>query len=492
MAKTKAVTRSSLASASRLYPGLPEPRFATLRNLDNPTHGQRESLVAQALGRPYIPWQQYVADVLGEVDPKTGKPVYRDGIITVPRQQGKTTIILVKKTYRAFGFGGPQTIRFTAQTKLDAIERLREHRDILRASRAFRRQFTFRDTNGQEGIHWNNGSKELVKATTTKTGHGASLDLMIISEAFAQIDNRLEESARPTMLARPMAQMLVESTAGNATSIYLNELVRMNRERLAAEPFAPSRTAYFDWSAPEDADPSDPAVWRACMPALGHTIDIADVQHEFDTATSLRSFKRSFLNIPDRGEAEQQIVDPTIWAELVDPDTRISGDVFFALDITPDRSWSSVGIAGLNHEGLDHVGLIKHDRGTHWVIDYVVEKMRGQGAHTLYVQANKQAALLREDFERAGIDVVPFSLVDTAAACASLYDAILEDRIRMRPGQLALDIALAGTVWSRGDARVFDRAKSTTTIAPLYAVTLARWAWMLAQQADYDVLDSIA
>lgn len=492
MAKTKAMTRSSLVSASRLYPGLCEPRFATLRNLDNPTHGQREALVAKSLNRPYLPWQQYVADVLGEVDPKTGKPIYRDGIITVPRQQGKTTIILVKKTYRAFGYGGPQNIRFTAQTKLDAIEKLREHGDILKGSKTFRRRFTFRETNGQEGIHWNNGSKELLKSTTAKAGHGASLDLMIISEAFAQIDNRLEESARPTMLARPSAQMLVESTAGNATSIYFNELVRMNRERLAADPFAPSRTAYFDWSAPDDADPADPAVWAACMPALGHTILLDDVRHEYDSATSMRSFKRSFLNIADRGEAEQQIVDPNIWADLVDPTTRIAGQVYFALDIAPDRSWSSVGIAGLNDEGLEHVGLIKHDRGTHWVVQYVVEKMRSQRASTLYVQAGKQAALLRDDFERAGIDVVPFSVTDTAAACASFYDAILEDRIRLRPGQLALDIALAGTVWSRGDARVFDRAKSTTVIAPLYSITLARWAWWLAQQAEYDVLDSIA
>lgn len=492
MAKTKAMTRSSLRSASHLYPGLPEPRFATLRNLDNPTHGTREAAVARALNRPYLPWQQYVADVLGEVDPKTGKPIYRDGIITVPRQQGKTTIILVKKTYRAFGYGGPQYIRFTAQTKLDAIDKLREHQKILLASKTFRRRFTFRDTNGQEGIHWHNGSLEEVKAPTAKAGHGSSLDLMIISEAFSQIDNRLEESGRPAMLARPMAQMLVESTAGNATSIYFNELVRMNRERLAAEPFAPSRTAYFDWSAPDDADPADPEVWKACMPALGHTILLDDVRHEYDNATSIRSFKRSFLNIADRGEAEQQIIDPATWGDLVDPTTSIAGQVFFALDITPDRSWSSVGIAGLNREGYEHVGLIKHDRGTHWVVPYVVEKMRSQRATTLYVQAGKQAAMLREDFERAGIDVVPFSKIDTAAACAGIYDAIIEDRIRMRPGQLALDIALAGTVWSRGDDRVFDRAKSTTVIAPLYAITLARWGWWLEQQADYDVLDSIA
>lgn len=487
------MTRSSLRSASQLFPGLPEPRFATLRNIDRPTHGTRERLIAESIGRPYLPWQQYVADVLGEVDPDTGRPIYRDGIITVPRQQGKTTLILVKKTYRAWGFGEPQNIRFTAQTKIDAVDKLKEHAAILKASRSpFRRRFDLRTANGQEGIYWANGSQELVKSTTAKSGHGSSLDQMIISEAFAQIDNRLEESARPTMLARPYAQMLVESTAGNALSIYFNEIVRKNRERLTADPFAPSRTAFFEWSAPEDADPSDPATWAMCMPALGHTIQLDDVRHEFDTATKLSSFRRGFLNITDLGEADEQIFDPDVWRDLVDPDTRIRGQVYFSLDVTTDRSWSSVGIAGINGEGFEHVGLIKHDRGTGWVVEYLAAKAQRHGSGTVYLQAGKQASLLTEALERAGITVIAFNRADTAAACARFDDDVEGKLLRFRPGQMALDVALAGAVWSRDEARVFDRRNSTTVLSPLYAVALARWAHFIDEQNSYSVQESIA
>ena len=48
--------------------------------------GGREGEVAAALGTPYMPWQQLVADVSMELDPATGLPWYREVVIVVPRQ----------------------------------------------------------------------------------------------------------------------------------------------------------------------------------------------------------------------------------------------------------------------------------------------------------------------------------------------------------------------------------------------------------------------
>ena len=39
---------------------------------------------------------------------------------------------------------------------------------------------------------------------------------------------------------------------------------------------------YFEWSAPDDADPFDPATWWACMPALGHTVDVETITADAD------------------------------------------------------------------------------------------------------------------------------------------------------------------------------------------------------------------
>ena len=50
--------------------------------------------IGEALGQPFMPWQSLIADVGCEIDGDTGLPAYRRVIVTVPRQQGKTTLFL--------------------------------------------------------------------------------------------------------------------------------------------------------------------------------------------------------------------------------------------------------------------------------------------------------------------------------------------------------------------------------------------------------------
>jgi phage terminase large subunit-like protein len=57
--------------------------------------------------------------------------------------------------------------------------------------------------------------------------------------------------------------------------------------------------AYFEWSAPEGADEADPAVWWACMPALGWTITEDAIRGEYEKALyggKLNEFRRAYLN----------------------------------------------------------------------------------------------------------------------------------------------------------------------------------------------------
>lgn len=469
------------------------PRFGTLRNPKNPTRGTHEAKIAEIMGMPYMPWQQYVADVTGEVDPKTGIPVYREIVITMPRQQGKTTTVLIKKVHRAIGFGGAQNIRFTAQSKDDARVKWLEHVAILEES-PFASAFTKRVTNGSEQLTWLNGSKEYLKSGTARSGHGATLDLGIISEAFAQIDNRIATSMRPTMITRPAAQLLVESTAGTAQSIYLNDLVKLHRERLEQEPDAPSRVAYFEWSALESDDPADPATWLRCMPALGHTIQLAEIQHEYDNKTSLAEFTRSFLNLTDWGATHiEGAIDWDAWLASRDQSSEIIGDPFIGLDVAPDRTWSSIGLEGPNRKGVSHVQLAKRERGTAWVVDYLRDRLREMGLNQVAIVARSAAATMQEALERAGIEVLLLDSADTAAACGRLFDEIENEQVaHLADGQGPLDAAVAGVQWSTGERRVFSRAKSGPDLSPLYAVAVAKWARVLAESRVTDILQTIA
>ena len=86
-----------------------------------------------------------------------------------------------------------------------------------------RRDYTVRLSNGKERILWNqNGSIIRPSATTPTAGHGKTLDLAIIDEAFAHTDLRVDQSFGPPMLTRPEPQTWIVSTAGTWESVYFN------------------------------------------------------------------------------------------------------------------------------------------------------------------------------------------------------------------------------------------------------------------------------
>ena len=60
------------------------------------SYGPQVAEIARLLGTPFMPWQRQVADVALELLPD-GSFAYREVIVTVPRQQGKTTMVLVAR-----------------------------------------------------------------------------------------------------------------------------------------------------------------------------------------------------------------------------------------------------------------------------------------------------------------------------------------------------------------------------------------------------------
>lgn len=449
--------------------------------------------IARRLGQPFMPWQQHVADVCGEVDPTTGLPIYREVVLLVPRQSGKTTFLLAAMVHRAFAFSyRPQLTRYAAQTGDDAIAKWTEHVELLKET-SFARMFRTDDTNGAKALVWSNGSRYTPTATTKKSGHGKTLDQGIIDEAFAQIDFRTEQAMRPAMITRRDAQLFVVSTAGDATSVFLNAKITSNQERLLAEPDAPSRIAYFEWSADPSAEADDEDAWWGCMPALGRTINIDEIRAELEGMEGgERAFRRAYLNQTDIGHAHDPLVEPTQWSAAADADSQIAGRITFALDISTDRSWSAVGIAGANYEGLHHVGVARYERGTHWPAEYLERKMAEVGSNIVYVAARSQASLMTDELERRGLTVISLPSIDVAAACAGLFDDITTGQLAYTPGQTFLDSAIAGAVWSTGEARVFSRGASFADLAPLYSIALARHGHVIdSKEAEYDPLANI-
>src|SRR5262245_60313361 len=153
------------------------PRWATPRTPERATYGEGVARFAEALGYPLMPWQRHVADVALEVDPSTGRLAYRTVIVTVPRQSGKTTLLLGVAAHRALGFGQQQNIVYSAQTGLDARKKFVDDWLPVLERSPLASAFTKRLTNGQEQLRWRNGSRHSIAATTDTAVHGQTIDL---------------------------------------------------------------------------------------------------------------------------------------------------------------------------------------------------------------------------------------------------------------------------------------------------------------------------
>ena len=122
-----------------------------------------------------------------------------------------------------------------------------------------------RYANGTESIEMLDGTRLDVVAATRDGSRGRTADFLYIDE-LREISEEGYRAAIPTTRARPNAQTLLTSNAGDAFSIVLNDM----RERALENP--PKSFGFYEYSAPPHAKVTDRKAWAMANPALGYTI----------------------------------------------------------------------------------------------------------------------------------------------------------------------------------------------------------------------------
>jgi phage terminase large subunit-like protein len=444
------------------------------------------------LGRDLMPWQRQVVDVAFEIDPATNLPAYRTIVLTVPRQSGKSTLILSAFLDRCLNefWGGRQRCIYAAQTRNDARKKWEEdYVEDMQRSKKLRGKFKLNLTNGREHVKFDNGSQIGITATTEKAGHGQTLDLPVVDEAFALVDDRLDQAFDPAMVTRKNAQQWVVSTAGTPDSLYLNAKIAKGRELVEKE--TRSGLAYFEWSAPEDTDPDDEDQWLLCMPALGYTIDL-DVVRSSRQKLGLAEFQRAYLNQTIDRSVGDRVIPLAVWNDSADPSSDDVADPVLTIDVSRDRETAAVALGG-RRRGDDryHVQVLRHEPGTDWVVP-ALHELRGQIGRRvpLIMDAAGPASTLLPDLQAAGWEPTTTTAREMAQACGAFYDDVINDRVR-HMDQAPLNSALA-TARKRelADTWAWGRKQSGADIAPLVAVTLAHWGVSTGRRAVYDPLKS--
>jgi Phage Terminase len=451
------------------------PLYATSRTTSRKTMVGPAKKLARALGLELMPWQIHGVELFTELDDR-GFYAFSDATLLVPRQNGKSTLLLILLLTRALGTGGSRC-GYGAQSLKDARKMLLEVWVPLLDASPLKGTYSVRAANGSEAIRFSNGSViELLVSTSTKAQHGQQFDFCVLDEAFAQVDSRVEVSVLPSFATRttlrPGVQWLVVSTAGTkSASPYLLERVESRRQLVDAG--VTSGQAYIEYSVPDGADYTDPATWASCNPALGITITEDAITAEVGSLGEAE-FRRSRL-CQWTTQQHDRVVSLEVWDALCDPSSACGNRITLAFDSAPDGASSSIAVASRRDDGLIHVEVIDNQPGTAWLVSEVARLARVHNPDDILMDPKTPAKAALPLLTDLGVRVTEITPMDVTQSYAMFIEACTEATIR-HINQPELNAALAGAVRRNvGDASAWSRRSSSVDISSLCACTIAVW-----------------
>ena len=432
--------------------------------------GNEAAELAESVGLVLDPWQRLALDViLGER--RDGSPSAFEACVICPRQNGKGAILEALELAWLF-LHGERLILHSAHEFKTANEAFLRIANLIDGSSDLRRKvLRIRYANGEQGVDLRDGGRLKFVARSRGSGRGFSGDKIVLDEAY-ELDAPAMAALLPTMSARPNPQIVYASSAPMATSTFLHS-VRSRAIQAIKDDDSSGRLAFLEWSAESDDDFTSSSTWRKANPALGIRISEEFVASELAVmGENLREFARERLGIPDGQDGATSVIPYDAFHALVDGDSQITGRVVMGLDVNPERSWASIGVAGRRVDGLAHVEVVDRRPGTAWIVERVVE-VTSRWNCDLRVDGASPASSLIPELRSAGVRVVEVNLTEMARSCGAFLDAVVNHRLR-HLDQAALANAVSGArKRTVGQVWAWARSASSVDITPLVAVTLA-------------------
>lgn len=451
-------------------PPMPLPRFATKRDPSLYSIGPLQSAFARRwYRRPFLRWQDLVADVAGERLP-SGRPRYGLGLVTVQRQAGKTDYMLTSAGERCMS--RPDFIYgHTAQTGNDAQKQfLKFDKNVVQKS-PLKHLVHVRKGKGAADMTFRNGSLIMPGPPTDQHGHGEQFDLYDIDEGWAFPDDQgsaILQAIGPTQLTRPDPQIRIWSAGGTPESTWLAKLVARGR---AGDP----SMFYFEWSIPDDMGLDDDELIASYHPAYGELIDAAaiaklrvDLDAEKDPGAFARAAGNRWTDVIG-GSIPAELWKSVAWTEPV-PD-----GVPVAFGAARSEDGSQVAIVAAFDAGDRTIVEVCDILPTAYRAAEHVEGWVGSDSFAVD-RGGSSTALYDELITRDNREPLPVTARDVSGACQYLLDALPHRGVVFRQHD-ALDQSVKIAGKRKLDSGGFVWAHTAEgQIAALQAATLAVWA----------------
>ncbi|MBF0808517.1 hypothetical protein E4U03_07830 [Rothia nasimurium] len=452
----------ALGDAKPLYSSMPTPGAAHSLEVGR--------FVAQLLGTPMMPWQEWSLRLKSERRPGGKRYRFRTYFETVPRQSGKTVGTRIDAVTKALTIPG-RRMYYTAQTGKDAAERWNEMVEAIENS-PLASKITKRASIGSQRITFSNGSRLSPFPPTGKSLHGSTPHDVYLDEIFAfdaVQGSELTGAVKPAQVTLEDRQLLLLSTMGNAKSDFINHWVEVGRAA-TADPV--SEIGYLEFALAPGLNAFDPDNWDF-HPALGHRITKEDIA-EASEVVSRGEFERAYMN--RKTTAENSFVPLETWDALAADLTPVSlSEVTVAFDVAFDGSRAAMVAAWYGAEGKICIKVIASAPGAQWLLqmyeqDIKPAKPRAVGADSIGETKAIVDALL---VKHPAASLTELKTRDFATACISFKNRIMDGTLVHDGSPTLREAAAAAEIRPLGEGWAFSRSRSPEPICELTAAAVA-------------------
>jgi hypothetical protein len=495
------------------------------------TRGQEALELAEMAGLTLDPWEALSLDeLLGVQD--DGRWSSKEFGLIAGRQNGKDVVLEARELFGLFLAEDDELIIHSAHLFDTSLRHFQRVEELIMSAPDLDRFLTTHKgsvsrSHGKEGfeIIRDGVKRELRFRTRTEGGgRGWTCDCLIFNEAMI-LSGVTVGAILPTLSAVPNPQVIYAGSAGMKHSTALG---RLRRRGMRGEP----RVSFLEWSAeecsqfcPEDCEEHDQKRFKVkpgmteediirktnrlirsyakANPGWGIRIGgVNDAQQSFEHIEGEKrqmdpdEFDRERLGLGDWPVEDDAwlVISELSWKTCADLTSSPVAPVAFAIDMTPDRRYACIVVAGLNQDGLTHIEItgadeLDHRSGDRWVVARVEELIERWNPCAIVIDRASQAGSLIKDLEkdgsvmkRRGMEVTCPTARDYAQACGWFGSAVMtsngQPQLLAHRDQLPMTLAVSGAAKRNlAELWAWDRKSTTTDISPLVAATLAVWGF---------------
>lgn len=434
------------------------------------------------------------------------KWLVREFAYLVARQNGKGAILTARaitdlfflKHYNKAGREEPGLVVYTAHQFKTAREAFLRLREIIEGSPDLRKKMKagrnhgIRTAVGEEGFELANGNRlRYLARSTGGSGRGFTIHSLHIDEA-QELPKLALDALIYTQSALYNPQRLVTGTVPDES----NNGEAWTGIRDKGRGGASRISGWAEWS-PDDEDPTvrsellrpgarialdidpDRKYTIATNPAYQIRIETEAIDDEQESM-SPDSYRRERLSWwPKKGDLHLILRN---WPKLHDADSQIVGAPVFALEVSEDRAYSGIVVAGTRADGQVHLETVEYRPGLDWTVPRMKDLVLKWRPQVVLLDVGGPAGPLATEFDDLDLKYRPLQVREFSTACMTFYDIVNASQLRYLKHP-SMELAAQNAKWrTLGQGRAWDR-KVEEDVSLLTAGSMAVWG--LISGAEY-------